>query len=167
MYSIVPQKVWVTVPSWMDSLHRPKSVNFTCPGRKWSQGNNMKKLIPKQTDYLCKGCVSSCRVSKLSFVTLGFCTIVVEHDVLRLQVSVDDAFLVQVTQRHWDLSQVETVNRKTRRGSNIQQNVRGIKWMDFLHYSLLILHIYKISTHITLSNCSSMICKRGIIINVI
>lgn len=34
MYSIVPQKVWVTVPSWMDSLHRPKSVSFTCP-RRW------------------------------------------------------------------------------------------------------------------------------------
>lgn len=32
MYSMVPQKVWVTVPSWMDSLHRPKSVSFTCPG---------------------------------------------------------------------------------------------------------------------------------------
>lgn len=31
MYSMVPQKVCVTVPSWMDSLQRPKSVNFTCP----------------------------------------------------------------------------------------------------------------------------------------
>ena len=29
MYSIVPQKVCVTVPSWMDSLHRPKSVSLT------------------------------------------------------------------------------------------------------------------------------------------
>ncbi len=43
--------------------------------------------------------------------SLGIGTIIVEHDVLRLQVSVDDAFLVQVTQRHGDLSQVETVNR--------------------------------------------------------
>lgn len=34
MYSIVPQKVWVTVPSWMDSLHRPKSVSLTCPKRR-------------------------------------------------------------------------------------------------------------------------------------
>lgn len=34
MYSMVPQKVWVTVPSWIDSLHNPKSVNFTWPGRK-------------------------------------------------------------------------------------------------------------------------------------
>lgn len=33
MYSIVPQKVWVIVPSWMDSLQRPKSVNFTWPGK--------------------------------------------------------------------------------------------------------------------------------------
>lgn len=39
MYSMVPQKVWVTVPSWMDSLHRPKSVNFTCPTRR-GKGNN-------------------------------------------------------------------------------------------------------------------------------
>lgn len=31
MYSIVPQKVWVTIPSWMCSLHKPKSVNLTCP----------------------------------------------------------------------------------------------------------------------------------------
>lgn len=43
--------------------------------------------------------------------TSGFCTIVIEHDVLRLQVSIDDAFLVQVTQSHRDLGQVETVNR--------------------------------------------------------
>lgn len=34
MYSMVPQKVWVTVPSWIDSLHSPKSVSFTWPGRK-------------------------------------------------------------------------------------------------------------------------------------
>lgn len=33
MYSMVPQKVWVYVPSWMDSLHRPKSVSFTCPAK--------------------------------------------------------------------------------------------------------------------------------------
>lgn len=35
-------------------------------------------------------------------------TLAVEHDVLRLQVSVDDALLVQVAQSHGDLSQVET-----------------------------------------------------------
>ncbi len=35
-------------------------------------------------------------------------TLAVEHDVLRLQVSVDDAFLVQVTKSHGDLCQVET-----------------------------------------------------------
>lgn len=28
MYSMVPQKVWVTAPSWMDSLHSPKSVSL-------------------------------------------------------------------------------------------------------------------------------------------
>ena len=31
MYSMVPQKVWVTVLSSMDSLHSPKSVSFTWP----------------------------------------------------------------------------------------------------------------------------------------
>ena len=31
MYSMVPQKVWVTAPSWMASLQRPKSVNLMCP----------------------------------------------------------------------------------------------------------------------------------------
>lgn len=29
IYSIVPQNVWVTIPSWMCSLQRPKSVSFT------------------------------------------------------------------------------------------------------------------------------------------
>jgi len=36
---------------------------------------------------------------------------VVEHDVLRLQVSVDDALLVQVAQSHGDLCQVETTEK--------------------------------------------------------
>lgn len=49
MYSIVPQKVWVTVPSWMDSLHRPKSVSFTCPGRKQRQSNNIRETAPLKT----------------------------------------------------------------------------------------------------------------------
>lgn len=31
MYSMVPQKVWVTAPSWIDSLHRPKSVSLMWP----------------------------------------------------------------------------------------------------------------------------------------
>ena len=37
MYSIVPQKVCVRPPSLMDSLHNPKSVNFTCPEKKNSK----------------------------------------------------------------------------------------------------------------------------------
>lgn len=49
MYSIVPQKVWVTVPSWMDSLHRPKSVSFTCPGRKQSEN---RRLFSKTNNWL-------------------------------------------------------------------------------------------------------------------
>lgn len=43
-------------------------------------------------------------------------TIIAEHDVLRLQVSVDDPFLVQMTQGHRDLSQIETSNSKKKRG---------------------------------------------------
>lgn len=31
MYSMVPQKVCVTEPSWIDSLQRPKSVSLMCP----------------------------------------------------------------------------------------------------------------------------------------
>ena len=31
MYSMVPQKVWVTVLSSIDSLHNPKSVSLTWP----------------------------------------------------------------------------------------------------------------------------------------
>lgn len=31
MYSMVPQNVWVTIPSWMCSLQSPKSVNLTWP----------------------------------------------------------------------------------------------------------------------------------------
>lgn len=31
IYSIVPQNVCVTMPSWMCSLHKPKSVSLTCP----------------------------------------------------------------------------------------------------------------------------------------
>ena len=36
-------------------------------------------------------------------------TFIVEHDVLRLEVPVDDALLMQVAQSHGDLSQVEAV----------------------------------------------------------
>lgn len=31
MYSMVPQKVWVTAPSWIDSLQSPKSVSLMWP----------------------------------------------------------------------------------------------------------------------------------------
>jgi len=40
-----------------------------------------------------------------------FVTIVIEHDVLRLQVSVDDAFLVKVAQGHGNLCQVKAKRR--------------------------------------------------------
>lgn len=38
-------------------------------------------------------------------------TLTVEHDVLRLQVSVDDALLVQMAQSHGDLCQVEATDK--------------------------------------------------------
>lgn len=50
--------------------------------------------------------------------TSCFFTVVIKHNVLRLQVSIDDAFLVQVTKCHRDLCQVETndknKNKRTR-----------------------------------------------------
>lgn len=33
IYSIVPQNVWVFWSPWIASLHKPKSVNLTCPAR--------------------------------------------------------------------------------------------------------------------------------------
>lgn len=40
MYSMVPQKVCVTEPSWMDSLQRPKSVSLMCPTQDGERGFN-------------------------------------------------------------------------------------------------------------------------------
>lgn len=40
MYSMVPQKVCVTVPSWIDSLQRPKSVSLMCPLKIAKSSNN-------------------------------------------------------------------------------------------------------------------------------
>ena len=106
MYSIVPQNVWVTVPSWMDSLHSPKSVNFTWPGRK---NNNMSSYFPLSQH--SKNCGFG------FWRNLNACwrqhTVAVEHNVLRFQVSVDDALLVQVAKSHGDLCQVETTTTTT------------------------------------------------------
>lgn len=52
MYSMVPQKVWVTVPSWMDSLHRPKSVSFTWPRQKQNPSKDMWKSTLKTNNRL-------------------------------------------------------------------------------------------------------------------
>lgn len=38
----------------------------------------------------------------------------VEHDVLRLQISVNDALLVEMTQSHGDFCQVEAAKEKNR-----------------------------------------------------
>lgn len=51
-------------------------------------------------------------------------TIIAEHDVLRLQVSVDDPFLVQMTQGHRDLSQIETSNSKKKEGK--KRKLKGL-----------------------------------------
>lgn len=45
MYSMVPQKVCVTAPSWIDSLQRPKSVNLMCPEKKKQRKYFLKKNI--------------------------------------------------------------------------------------------------------------------------
>lgn len=50
-------------------------------------------------------------------------TLAVQHDVLRLQVSVDDALLVQVAQSHGDLRQVKT----THNTQHTTHNTRGRK----------------------------------------
>jgi len=62
MYSMVPQKVWVIDPSWMDSLHRPKSVSFTWPEifqlMKDNYTQHSTRFLPSQlhqipTDFQC------------------------------------------------------------------------------------------------------------------
>lgn len=55
MYSIVPQNVCVTVPSWMDSLHSPKSVNFTWPFQDKDK-NTLNKLRAQKNDTLSIQC---------------------------------------------------------------------------------------------------------------
>lgn len=49
-------------------------------------------------------------------------TLAVEHDVLRLQISVDDALLVQMAQSHGDLSQVETTHQNQPQWRQINQS---------------------------------------------
>lgn len=40
-------------------------------------------------------------------------TLVIEHDVLRFEISVDDAFLMQVSESHWDFGQVKAACKKS------------------------------------------------------
>jgi len=47
MYSMVPQNVCVSEPSWIDSLQSPKSVNFT-----WPNGNQHQLIITLQWNRL-------------------------------------------------------------------------------------------------------------------
>lgn len=49
-------------------------------------------------------------------------TLAVQHDVLRLQVSVDDALLVQVAQSHGDLRQVKTTHN-TQHTTHVEGNL--------------------------------------------
>lgn len=52
MYSMVPQKVWVTVPSWIDSLHSPKSVNFTWPVWKTTKNRMLMSTVMQRWEYM-------------------------------------------------------------------------------------------------------------------
>lgn len=91
MYSIVPQKVWVTVPSWMDSLHRPKSVSFTCP-RRWMRTEDTLEgsrlcfnswMQNKQKIFARKSQLVKDMYLGRTFSKQCFSTVVIEHDVLR------------------------------------------------------------------------------------
>ena len=44
IYSIVPQNVWVNLSSNTASLHKPKSVNMTCPVKRDNSQNTVKPL---------------------------------------------------------------------------------------------------------------------------
>lgn len=55
-------------------------------------------------------------------------TLAVQHDVLRLQVSVDDALLVQVAQSHGDLRQVKTTHN-TQHTTHVEGNL-----INYRHY---------------------------------
>lgn len=66
MYSMVPQKVCVTAPSWMDSLQRPKSVNLMCPIKK---GYNSFFYF--------------FYFSKIFYIWVRCVTLMIEHDVFR------------------------------------------------------------------------------------
>lgn len=48
MYSMVPQKVCVTEPSWIDSLQRPKSVSLMCPAQERQRRFKMS-ITPSQS----------------------------------------------------------------------------------------------------------------------
>lgn len=89
MYSMVPQKVWVTAPSWMDSLHSPKSVSLMCP-EGYAGVSTAPREPPKIPSFSPKP------------------TLAVEHDILWLKIPVDDPVGMQVTQSQCDFAQVET-----------------------------------------------------------
>lgn len=91
MYSMVPQKVWVTAPSWMDSLHSPKSVSLMWPEGHGGGVSTAPREPPRLPSLPPKP------------------TLAVEHDILRLKVPVDDPVGMQVTQGQRDLAQVEAV----------------------------------------------------------
>lgn len=53
MYSMVPQKVCVTEPSWIDSLQRPKSVSLMCPTERLKRWFNVS-FTPSKSSLMLK-----------------------------------------------------------------------------------------------------------------
>ena len=103
---MVPQKVWVTAPSWIDSLQSPKSVSLMWPGEdvgEGGQGPGSLHGAPRPSRQI---------LSRLAAaggrVHARMRTLAAEHDVLRFEVPVDDALGVQMAQGQRDLCLVET-----------------------------------------------------------
>lgn len=106
MYSMVPQKVWVTASSWIDSLQSPKSVSLMWPEEDIGVGGGQgpPRGAPQPSRQV------PTRQVQVHGRGRGTCmhTLAVEHDVLGFEVPVDDALGVQVAQGQCDLRQVET-----------------------------------------------------------
>lgn len=93
------------------------------------KGHNIKKCpkLPKQLNFIskihCNNALSRTECYKCQILlpeafreqTHTVHTLAVEHNIFRLEVSVDDALLVQVTQSHGNLCKVKTEEKNPRR----------------------------------------------------
>lgn len=123
MYSMVPQKVWVTASSWTDSLQSPKSVSLMWPEEDMGGGGQgpprgapqpCLQVPTRQVQVHGRGRGARTR------------TLAVEHDVLGFEVPVDDALGVQVAQGQCDLRQVETAETGQGEGKGRRGAVLGV-----------------------------------------